>query len=58
MDSWTRLTRDALENTEVLEASVVDLVLAVSELTEDEMELGDQLDTLLDSGRVRLQRVL
>jgi hypothetical protein len=58
MDQLTTRTRDVLDNTECLEASVIDLVLAISELTEDETELTDQLDALLDSGRVRLQRVL
>ena len=58
MEAWTSRMRDVLENTEALEASVVDLVLAISELTEDEMELGDQLDALVTSDRVRLQRLI
>jgi hypothetical protein len=57
MEPFAHRTRDVLENTECLEASVVDLVVAISELTEDESELCDQLDALLDSGRVRLQRL-
>ncbi len=58
MDQWNARVRDALENAESLEASIVDLVLAVSELTEDEFELRDAVDDLIDSGRVRIQRLL
>lgn len=58
MDAWKARMRDVLDNAEALDASVVDLVLAASELTEDETELCDHVARLLSSGRVRLQRVL
>ena len=40
------------------EGSIVDLVVAVCEWTEDENEIFDEIDALLASGRVRLLPVL
>jgi hypothetical protein len=38
-----------------LEASLVELVVAVSEVTEDETEIFECVDRLVASGRVRLR---
>jgi len=48
-------TRETLEGAEAIQASLVELVVAVSECTEDEGEIRDRLDGLLASGRVQLE---
>ncbi|MCZ6462712.1 MAG: hypothetical protein O7A09_00105 [Proteobacteria bacterium] len=55
MDSWKNRHRELLESAAVIEASLVELVLAASECSEDESEIADHLDELLASGRVQLQ---
>ena len=55
MDSWKSRHRELLESAAVIEASLVELVLAASECSEDEWEIADHLDDLLASGRVQIQ---
>jgi len=55
VEAWSARTREALEGAEAIQASLVELVIAVSECTEDEGEIRDRLDGLLESGRVQLE---
>ena len=43
------------ETREFIEASLVELVVAVSEVTEDETEIFECVDRLVASGKVRLR---
>ena len=53
-DSWGARTQAALEAADGIDASLVELVVAVSELFEDPAELNDLIDGLIETGRVRL----
>jgi hypothetical protein len=55
MDDLADQTRSLLETGDSLELTLVELIVAVSECTEDESELCDLLDGLIETGRVRLQ---
>jgi hypothetical protein len=54
MDQWGERNQEILDNAESLEASLVELVVAVSECSEDESEIFDRMDVLLESGRIRI----
>lgn len=53
-DLWCERTRDALQGESDLEVSLVDLILSVSELTEDETEVADLLDGFVSQSRVQV----
>jgi hypothetical protein len=54
MEHWIARHREQLERSERIETSLVELVVAVSELSEDGFEIEAALDSLITSGRVRL----
>jgi hypothetical protein len=54
MNHWGERNQEILDNAESLEASLVELVVAVSECSEDEGEIFDRMDDLLESGRTRI----
>ncbi len=53
MDLGRSDTCRLLEGEQELEASLVELVIAASECSEDAWEIADRLDSLLASGRVK-----
>jgi hypothetical protein len=56
-DDWSDMNRQALESGNDLEFSLVELVLAASECSEDEMEVQDLVDGLIDCGQVQLDGI-
>ncbi len=56
-DLWASLHEAELSASAVLDCSLVELVLAVSECTEDEGEILDRVDELILGGRVHLERL-
>ena len=54
MDAATDATMELIEGEEPLAGSLVELIVAASECSEDAFEIEDLLDDLLDSGRVDL----
>ncbi len=54
MDHGTTRTRELLERGEPLDVSLVELVIAASECSDDGFEISDRVDTLLASGRVQI----
>ena len=55
MQSHVTRTIEHLESSAEIELSFVELVVFASELSEDEQEVGDLVDGLLASGRIRLR---
>ncbi len=55
MEGGDDATRALIEGDAEIEASFIELVVGASTCSEDEMEVADQLDALLASGRVRLR---
>jgi hypothetical protein len=55
VDALETLTEEMFAGPEPLEASLVELVLAASAVSEDENEIFDWVDGLLAGGRVRLR---
>ena len=53
-DPWQQQNRELLERANGLELSLVELVLAASECSEDEGEVCDLVDGLLETGKVQL----
>jgi len=49
-------TRTLLETAIELDISIVDLVVAASECSDDAYEIDDLVDDLVDSGRIRIRR--
>ena len=49
-------TREVLDSASDLEVSIVELVVAASECSDDAYEIGDIVDGLIDSGRCRIRR--
>lgn len=49
-------TRELLETAGDLEVSIVELIVAASECSEDAYEIGDLVDELVDSGKLRIRR--
>lgn len=58
METQNHRTQSLLENSSHLEMSLVDLVLILSEFSEDEGEIFDRVDNLVGSGRVHLTPIL
>jgi hypothetical protein len=56
MDIGSEQTREMIEGEEPLEGSLIELILAVSECSEDESEIFERMDDLLGSERVALTR--
>ena len=54
MNHWGKRNQEILDKAESLESSLVELVVAVSESSEDESEIFDRMDALLESGRIRI----
>jgi hypothetical protein len=54
MDTNSNESRALFEGDDPLEASLIELIICASECSEDEMEVADQLDAVLASGRVQL----
>jgi hypothetical protein len=54
MDVWTEQTRELLETEDSLELTLVELVVAATECSEDENEICDLVDGLIETGRVRV----
>jgi hypothetical protein len=54
MDVCGEETRTLIEGDAPLEGSLIDLIVAASECSEDEAEIFDLIDGLLESGRVAL----
>jgi len=55
MERWGERNREILDNTQSLEVSLVELVVAVCEGSEDESEIFDRMDELLASDRIRVR---
>ncbi len=53
-DPWQRESRELLEQADGIELSLVELVLAASECSEDEGEVIDLVDVMLETGKVLL----
>ncbi len=51
-DDWSATNRQILQTGSDLEFGLVDLVLAASECSDDEMEIQDLVDGLIDCGNV------
>jgi hypothetical protein len=49
-------TRTLLETATELDLSIVELVVAASECSDDAYEVDDLVDDLVDSGRIRIRR--
>jgi hypothetical protein len=49
-------TRELLDSTSDLDVSIVELIVAASECSDDAYEIGDIVDGLVDSGRLRIRR--
>jgi hypothetical protein len=49
-------TRTLLETATELDISIVELVVAASECSDDAYEIDDLVDDLVDSGRIRIRR--
>ena len=49
-------TRTLLETATELDISIVELVVAASECSDDAYEIDDLVDDLCDSGRIRIRR--
>jgi len=53
-DPWQQQNHQLLEQADGLELSLVELVLAASECSEDEGEVSDLVDALVETGKVLL----
>jgi hypothetical protein len=53
---FQRQTRALLETAIELDLSIVELVVAASECSDDAYEIDDLVDDLVDSGRIRIRR--
>jgi hypothetical protein len=53
-DPWQQQNNQLLEQADGLELSLVELVLAASECSEDEGEVRDLVDALVETGKVLL----
>jgi hypothetical protein len=51
-DSWQQRNLELLEQADGIELSLVELVLAASECSEDEGELRDLVDGMVETGKV------
>ena len=49
-------TRELLDSASDLDVSIVELIVAASECSDDAYEIGDLVDGLVDSGRLRILR--
>ncbi len=56
MDAIAQQTLEALEGAEGEELSIVELVVAACEFSEDQGEIADLVDGLVETERVRLVR--
>ncbi|MBW2271758.1 MAG: hypothetical protein JRG96_00700 [Deltaproteobacteria bacterium] len=54
---WQQRNRTLLEQADGIELSLVELVLAASECSEDEGEVCDLVDVMLETGKVVLSEV-
>ena len=53
-DSWQKQNHRLLEQADEMDLSLVDLVLAATECSEDEGEVRDLVDAMVETGKVRL----
>lgn len=53
-DPWQQESRELLEQADGIELSLVELVLAASECSEDEGEVIDLVDAMVETGKVLL----